>query len=588
MRQNEERRWIMTTAQPAATRPAALPVEPSARTYTLSSLVGLVWEGRIRVPHFQRGLRWGTTDAVDLIDSVLRGFPIGSLLLWRRAAPEERLSLGAVTIDAPRLDEALYVVDGQQRITTFCNVFHPVAGLRHPFALVYDIRERPFKVRAARTHESESIPLPTLFDLNRLLRWTRENPQYLELIDEVNGATTRLREFHVPAYEVRSEDDDALRDIYDRMNNAGKRLSRAEAFWGLHAPDEKSAADLTSLATLQEHVQTAMHWGRIDDDTILKIFLVRRGPDITRDIHPEFDGSRRTPSDFPDEDKESAHQAALDALERAVLFLRDEARVPHVTFLPYRYLLVVLARFFAHFPDPSSRNLELLRRWFWRAALIGPGAAKGGTTGVLRLLASCITPGEESDSVQRLLAALASSTIRLPDPSRFRTNHASGHIVLCALWDRGPRSPDDGEPFSQVDLATQLGSESSPGSAVPELFARSRVSNASAVSVGNRILLPGVPVEVLRGLAFGDDLFSESSAPETRSSHFLPEPNRTTDADVVVAGRTSQIGNFLNDFLTRMTGEGLEDTPPLADFDLDDEGASDKDDVIDDVTTWRA
>jgi len=114
------------------------------------------------------------------------------------------------------------------------------------------------------------------------------------------------------------------------------------------------------------------------------------------------------------------------------------------------------------------------------------------------------------------------------------------------------------------------------------------VSNASAVSVGNRILLPGVPVEVLRGLAFGDDLFSESSAPETRSSHFLPEPNRTTDADVVVAGRTSQIGNFLNDFLTRMTGEGLEDTPPLADFDLDDEGASDKDDVIDDVTTWRA
>ena len=64
---------------------ADLLAEPTARTYPLAQLVGMVREGVVRVPHFQRGLRWKKADAVALIDSVLRGFPIGSLLLWQRS-----------------------------------------------------------------------------------------------------------------------------------------------------------------------------------------------------------------------------------------------------------------------------------------------------------------------------------------------------------------------------------------------------------------------------------------------------------------------------------------------------------------------
>ena len=196
--------------------------EPSARTFPLAQLVSLIREGKVRIPHFQRGLRWGKSDAVALIDSVLRGFPIGSLLLWRRRAPAETIRLGNVEINAPEQSDALYVVDGQQRLTTFLNVFDPRHGLEGEFALVYDLRTRPFKVRARTGNESDAhiIPLPVLFDLGKLLTWTRDRPQYLDQIDEINSATQRLREFHVPAYEVRSQDDRVLREIYDRMNRA--------------------------------------------------------------------------------------------------------------------------------------------------------------------------------------------------------------------------------------------------------------------------------------------------------------------------------------------------------------------------------
>lgn len=39
------------------------------------------------VAEVQRGFKWETSDVLARFDSILRGFPIGNLLLWRRPAP---------------------------------------------------------------------------------------------------------------------------------------------------------------------------------------------------------------------------------------------------------------------------------------------------------------------------------------------------------------------------------------------------------------------------------------------------------------------------------------------------------------------
>ena len=36
----------------------------------------------MRVPHFQRSFRWDARDVGLLFDSILRGYPVGSVLLW--------------------------------------------------------------------------------------------------------------------------------------------------------------------------------------------------------------------------------------------------------------------------------------------------------------------------------------------------------------------------------------------------------------------------------------------------------------------------------------------------------------------------
>lgn len=536
-------------------RPSLL-AEPSAQTYPLAKLVAAVREGSVRVPHFQRGLRWRTPDAVALIDSVLRGFPIGSLLFWVRPAPAERIRLGDVTIAAPELSEASYVVDGQQRLTTFLNVFDPIHGLDGDFALVYDLRSSPFRVRAKGRRESDdhAIPLPVLFDLPRLLRWASEHPRYADRIDDINAATQRLREYDVPAYLVRSQDEQILREIYDRMNNTGKRLTRAEAFRGLF-----SAADQgTTLESIQKRVETELAWGSIDADTILQAFLARRGPNAYRDLHQEFTKERTSRSDFPREDREQAHEAAFDALEAAIRFLK-QAGVPHFTFLAYRFLLVVLSRFFALFPQPSPRNLILLERWYWRAALIGPVLA-GGTTNAVRTLAGCIRAGEENESVQRLLDSARDRPLSFPRANTFGTSRASGRIMLCALWHHKPLSPDTGEAFSGDDLALEIGQNSTPRPACPEVFPRQELPGELSSSLANRVLAPGIPLEVVHS--------PKGWNPVVRESHLFGEPS---DPVKMVRTRETALQKLIDDFLRVKTGQGLDDSPSLDSLNLDDD-----------------
>ncbi|HET9895212.1 MAG TPA: DUF262 domain-containing protein [Streptosporangiaceae bacterium] len=98
-----------------------LDTRPTATTLDVEQLARWAWEGRIRVPHFQRPLRWQRDDVIKLFDSIVRGYPVGSLLLWRRQAPSEKLQLGALRVRARQMSDALWVVDGQQRIMSLAN-----------------------------------------------------------------------------------------------------------------------------------------------------------------------------------------------------------------------------------------------------------------------------------------------------------------------------------------------------------------------------------------------------------------------------------------------------------------------------------
>lgn len=546
------------------------PQQPTAETHAIPDLVSFVQSGQIRIPDFQRAQRWGWEDVRRLFDSIVRGYPIGSLLLWAHPAQAERVTLGALTLEAPAREDALWVVDGQQRLTSLASSLSD-NGLEDPrFALAYDLARREFVRPQRGKASSATLTLPVLFDLARLIEWFAAHPDAQEHFGEARRVAKLLQEYRVPAYVVRADDEAILRDIFDRMNNFGKRLTRAEVFSALK-PRASATGSLPSYEEIAEAVDGRHSFGRIDDSTILQVILARRGADVTRGIRIEFE--ENVDREFVAETIDDAYRGARDALMRAVDFLQRDARVPHFAFLPYRFLLVVTARFFAHHPEPSPRNRELLRRWFWRTATTGAESTRGGYTATTRRLASLIRPESEDDSVQALLDDVGKSAVRFQLPRTFRGNTAEGRSILCALWAERPRSFSSGQPYSLQDLADPLETKARSNVGALALIVPRTTHEESATRIGNRVFLLGgddreAMVDVLRGRPPTWD--DEAWRAALNSHSVTPDTLLEDDIERFWASREERLQSIVQAFLARMTASAFEDTPPLSSLDLDE------------------
>ncbi len=483
-----------------------------------------------------------------------------------------------MTISAPQTTEAMWVVDGQQRITAIANAVSQSAyNASERFRIDFDLVKNEF-VPGGTGADELRVPLPVLFDLRRLLEWAQARPEAADHITSINHVAVRLRDFTVPASIVAESDEGTLREIFDRTNNAGKKLRRAEVFHALFS--EKGDDGLTIDAIADELEDTG--FGRIDGDTVLHAILARRHADFTRDLRQEFTPERGKALDVPaGESRDEAFQGGREALRRAIEFLQDRAGVPHVTFLPYRFLLTTLARFFAHHPDPRPRNLDLLVRWFWRASL-APNLFSGSATAMGRGFASRVSPGNETQSVQDLLALVPDDFAFIkPDVDQFRTNTAATKVMLCALYANNPLRFSDGRQVDISALAESLGDDQTAHGVVSDVVPRMHILDASLASgAGGRFILLGDDVSVEEARAVlartSSSLFADVDS--IAESHLIDDDSSTAlrdgRYDDFLRGRRERVDAVVKRFLAIRMELDLPANGPLDDYNFDDDSAS--------------
>ena len=89
-------------------------------TITIRQLLQRITDGEVRVPAFQRDFVWEPDRVQFLMDSIYKGYPIGTVLFWR--TKEQLLhdrDLGPFTLPDPKAQYPIdYVLDGQQRLTS--------------------------------------------------------------------------------------------------------------------------------------------------------------------------------------------------------------------------------------------------------------------------------------------------------------------------------------------------------------------------------------------------------------------------------------------------------------------------------------
>lgn len=400
---------------------------PTAETLTVRSLVfDRVRRGMIRIAEFQRGLRWRSHDNVKLLDSVLKGYPIGSLLVWKRPAEKGWVKVGSAQIEVPERSDAWWVIDGQQRIMALAGALLDLPNQDKKFCTWYDISRRSLVAGDdPNLQEKESVPLSTLADPARFRAWTRQTDWPDKVITHLDRVATRILDFTLPLYLVEAPDQDVLREVFTRINSTGARMTAAEVFHALpggHTP-QGGRIDLTWLGK----VATDMGFGALEPSELLKVVLAAAGLDPTR--RPEH-LPREALSGLPPQDEIG------EALRHTLRFLMEDARIPLLRLLPYPVVISILARFFFLHPEPSELSRKRLVRWLWRGAITGTHQRAE----VSRMRAAIHALGaDEEASIDQLLQRLQP---RPAEPWRLRGFHqrnAQSRIELLALLDRRPR-----------------------------------------------------------------------------------------------------------------------------------------------------
>lgn len=337
-----------------------LTTELETKTFSVTALLEAIRKGRVRIPRFQRRFRWDDEDRRLLFDSIQAGFPIGTLLLAQSAAPADRVILGGFIAEVPAVENALWVVDGQQRLATLAmGLLDDRPGTNRP--IYFDLRDNTFVLGTRRRAPAPHwVPTHVLSSSALVNKWLRQTGVSEELSDRADEISRRIREYAVPAYLVPTagEDDQVLRKIFARVNRSKHALSSTEVFQALHS---SLAGGKGPIDRIREDI-VQLGFGE------LKETQVERAVMAVANIQPRGTLEEGLGKDI---DVQALSARVSKALTRAVEFLVEDAGVPHISWLPYGGVLASLARVFDLHPEMHPRNRVLLVRWFWRGMLTG-------------------------------------------------------------------------------------------------------------------------------------------------------------------------------------------------------------------------
>lgn len=239
-------RWVAAWDEGEADdEPGSGPVSALADTWPINEFSGRASDGQLNLsPSYQRGDVWPTSDSQQLIESILRGIPLPSVIILRPDEP----------------DRPYEVVDGKQRLTSILRFIgqHPralelvdQADLDHPgndFRQLFETdypkfrrkwknkvgelgaaNERanyfPFKLRTGATPlQGELGPLQGKY-------YTQIKRHRLQVADEtveVRQLFERVTKYKIPVIEYSKATRQQIHEVFNLYNKQGKHLNAEE------------------------------------------------------------------------------------------------------------------------------------------------------------------------------------------------------------------------------------------------------------------------------------------------------------------------------------------------------------------------
>lgn len=213
--------------------------------YTLNYLIEDIKTGRIALPDIQRPFVWSSAKVRDLFDSMYRGYPIGTLMLWETGADAGTRGIGLENGDRT---PQLLIVDGQQRLTSLFAVITGRSVLTKSFdekriRIAFRPEDEAFEVTdAAIERDPEFIPditalwsegyRPTARAFLKRLAETRPDSltdDEADILDQRINRVHDLGDFRFQVVELsEGADEEQVAEIFVRINSEGVQLNQAD------------------------------------------------------------------------------------------------------------------------------------------------------------------------------------------------------------------------------------------------------------------------------------------------------------------------------------------------------------------------
>ena len=424
----------------------------------LGKLVERIAAGKIRVPRFQRAFVWKQTDLHALLDSVLRGFPIGSILVWDTEETIETTGrVGPVEVDPRPAGLVGYLLDGQQRVSTLVGTLRLPDGAESivdqvDWCVYCDLDNQEFLRAPAGGVEPRHFPVRSLLNTAGFFTACRRIEQEVDnrnlaqrWLDEADRLASAFRDYQLPLIHIREADLDCAVTVFARLNRTGRKMTADEMVSALTYREGQFHL-ARKLDEFKDELEK-MGFGNLDRVLLLRAVLAALDRDIYAkdwaDLMVKEEVRARLPEVF-----ESAAGGIVDALE----FLEDLG-VTSDRLLPYGLQLVLLGEFFRLCPRPAAEVVDLLNRWFWVTSFTGwfGGVNTAQATHALSEIRNLARGTGTGFSVVDLDAPAQ------PFPERFDGRSARVRAFLLYLASLQPRSLRGAESLDPGQLLATRG-----------------------------------------------------------------------------------------------------------------------------------
>ncbi|MEK6286044.1 MAG: DUF262 domain-containing protein [Acidobacteriota bacterium] len=384
---------------------------------TVGSLVAMIRDGELRLPEMQQRYVWPATRVRDLMDSLYRGYPSGTILVWEtdREMPSRDLAIEQET--SPFKGHKL-LLDGQQRLTSLSAILRgtPVSvrgrkrsidilfNLDHPDGPPVEVLEVEDDTAGddSETEGDEEEPGPNIHERLKLRtfvvaarsiqsdpRWVKISDIFAEDKSDARILKGLVNSFDDPLFDRYSKRLQAVRKIKDYpyvMHVLDKELSYeevAEIFVRVNSLGIKLRGSDLALAQITSRWQDSLKlFEQFQEECEEKWFTLDLGL-LVRALVVFTTGQSRfkTVGTIPVQRLKAGWEEAKNGIRFAVSFLRANAGIEDESLLSSPVFIITIAFYAMHQHYQLTRSDEAeLRRWLYVANARGHYSGSSETT----------------------------------------------------------------------------------------------------------------------------------------------------------------------------------------------------------------